>query len=426
MLKLSLQEKQAMRMHVYKMMDASPAYTAAQTEVVAEVVARRSVQSMYVWFNPRFSISLAVLLVAGLSGGTAFAAQSALPGEPLYIVKVNVNEPLTVALATTPAAKAAVNAAIATTRLEEAETLASQGTLDATTTSVLADNFAAHAEAAQAGAVAVASSDPGTAAQLGTTFRSTLAAHGAILAQLASDAGTSSVQANSDALAVQVLTQATHGRADDTGGAVATTLAITPTGEGIAVNSLRADGGGVAVGDVNGDGVDTAPAASGDSGVSVQVATMSVVAPQAVSVSVEASSSSVKASAMLAPVAPSISDANNTKYKSVPGASQPHTSADDGVIALALGTQASTTLTQAKASFTAIAPSLDASTTEQVTTQLSNLQKMFADGNDALMAGDNTHARFAFSRIVRASVTLDAFLKAGKKFNAAFLTSLLK
>ncbi len=433
--KLSSSEKQAMRVHLYNVMKASPAYTPAQAEAVAEVVARRSVQSMYVWLSPRYMVPAAILLVVGLSGGTAFAAQSALPGEPLYAVKVQVNEKVAVALATTPAAKAAVNAAIATTRLEEAETLASQGTLDATTTAALANNFATHADAAQINTVAIAANDPGTAAQLGTSFSSTLAAHGAILAQLASNAGTSTVQTNSDALAVQAFALATHGRNNDegrgAGGAVTTTLAINSTGEGVAVSAVRTEGGvNPTVGDYDADGIHADTAEPVDADASVQVTTFSALAPQATSLRVEASST-IKASATLAPVAAPLGDAptnKNAKTKNMPSANQARTSIsnEDSVIAPALASQASTTLAHAQASFAAIAPSLDASTSEQITLQLTDLGEMLMQGNDQLAAGDNTGAKLSFSHVVRASVRLDAFLKAGKKFNASFLMSLLK
>lgn len=405
-LKLSKDEKQAMRVHVYRVMETSPAYTDAQKNAVEVFAARRSTPSMYHWFSPRFSVPVAVLLLAGLSGGTAFAAQSALPGEPLYAVKIHVNEAVQTALATTPQAKAEVNASIATTRLEEAESLASAGTLDATTTAELADNFAQHADAAQAGTAAVAAEDPGTAAQLGATFSSTLAAHGAILAQLASDSATGTVQENSDALAVRVLAEAAHGEhsmhAQEGSTSPTATLAVVaaPTAIAPAADAESSSNGGAST---------TSPAVQ----VRIFGASRSEggVAPAS-----RVASSSDEGDAGSAAGTPT-----PTAYLSAPAAN-----GEDGTISLALGTQASSTLTQGEADFAALAPSLDATTTAQIQSQISSLEQLLVQGNNALIAGDNATAQDAFSRVLRASVRLDAFLKAGKKFNPAFLTSLLK
>jgi len=71
-----------------------------------------------------------VVIIALIGGGIANAAQKALPGEPLYAIKTELIEPVSVALASTPKAKAEIQIKIATTRLIEAERLAKQNKLD--------------------------------------------------------------------------------------------------------------------------------------------------------------------------------------------------------------------------------------------------------------------------------------------------------
>jgi hypothetical protein len=96
----------------------------------------------------RFAVAFAVLVImVGVGGGAAYAAQDALPGDALYPVKVAVTEPIEGALAASPEAKRAWNAKVAETRLDEAAALAKKGALTAATSEELAANFNAHAAA---------------------------------------------------------------------------------------------------------------------------------------------------------------------------------------------------------------------------------------------------------------------------------------
>ena len=93
---------------------------------------RRSIASPYMRFvHLSRSVALGVLALVLIGTGTAYASTGALPGDPLYSVKVNVVEPAIGALQTTPEAKAAWQAHLAETRLTEAETLATQDKLSA-------------------------------------------------------------------------------------------------------------------------------------------------------------------------------------------------------------------------------------------------------------------------------------------------------
>src|SRR3989338_2514605 len=77
--------------------------------------------------HARMPIAIALILV--ISGGTALAAQGALPGDPLYAVK-NLTETIESKVAVGSKASAEVEAKHALARLSEAETLAAQGKLD--------------------------------------------------------------------------------------------------------------------------------------------------------------------------------------------------------------------------------------------------------------------------------------------------------
>jgi Domain of unknown function (DUF5667) len=137
-------EKQRMRVALYEAMKVTPAAAPAPAAPVKSPFIFVSLLRVRVLVP-----ALAVLLVLAGSG-TAYAAQGALPGSPLYAVKTGVDEPVRLALAATPQAKAQVSAQIAETRVAEAQALAAQGRLDATTSEELQQNFDEHAALALA------------------------------------------------------------------------------------------------------------------------------------------------------------------------------------------------------------------------------------------------------------------------------------
>ncbi len=93
------------------------------------------------WFNYSFIFTvkrsrlvfyiLVPLLIILTSSGVVFASQDVLPDSILYPIKVKVVEPIEGALLFTPKAKAKHESDLASTRLIEAEILASKGKLDA-------------------------------------------------------------------------------------------------------------------------------------------------------------------------------------------------------------------------------------------------------------------------------------------------------
>lgn len=70
-----------------------------------------------------------VLILLSLSGGFAYVSKSALPGDVLYPVKVNIDEPIEEALAFGPQALSAVHTNHALERLKEIEQLKNAGKL---------------------------------------------------------------------------------------------------------------------------------------------------------------------------------------------------------------------------------------------------------------------------------------------------------
>ena len=112
----------------------------------------RPVRSPFVFISThRVMVALTSLVLVVFAGtSTVYAAQGALPGAPLYGLKTNVLEPIEVALASTPAEKAKVESSIASRRVAEAQELAAEGRLDATTTREIEDNFNEHASRALA------------------------------------------------------------------------------------------------------------------------------------------------------------------------------------------------------------------------------------------------------------------------------------
>lgn len=95
---------------------------------------------------------LATVLVLG-GGGTAVAAQNAVPGDVLYPVKIGVNENIRSAFAIGANADARLQAELLAERVEEANTLAARGELSGEAAARAESNIAMQAEAAANAAV---------------------------------------------------------------------------------------------------------------------------------------------------------------------------------------------------------------------------------------------------------------------------------
>ncbi len=93
-----------------------------------------------------FRVSAALVVLVSMLGGTAYAANDARPGQPLYPVKLNFTEPVQTALIPSTEGKAAWHAILAERRLEEATDLAVAGKLDTATQGTITDNFTKHVQ----------------------------------------------------------------------------------------------------------------------------------------------------------------------------------------------------------------------------------------------------------------------------------------
>ncbi len=101
------------------------------------------------FFAFRSTPSFAAVLLLVLGGGSlSYAAESALPGDPLYAVKVHVNEEVHAAFSLSTEAKANWEAKRAERRVKEAKQLANAGKLTPEKTTVLVAAFNTHIAAA--------------------------------------------------------------------------------------------------------------------------------------------------------------------------------------------------------------------------------------------------------------------------------------
>ena len=142
-------------------------------------------RSPLIFMVPRLVPYLAfVLILAVVGSGTAYAAESAVPGDLLYPVKTGVNEKVAAALAQSAEAKATWHATAAQRRMEEAEVLAARGTLTTEVKEELEANFNEHATKVEEIIVVVEEEDPVAAADISARFGSAVEAHSALLARL--------------------------------------------------------------------------------------------------------------------------------------------------------------------------------------------------------------------------------------------------
>ena len=96
-------------------------------------------------------MGIIIAIVLLISAGVSFGAESSLPGDTLYPVKIGVNETVQGWVALSGEAEAEHRANLALRRLEEAEKLKAEGRLDAETKAKLESEFKMYAEEADEG-----------------------------------------------------------------------------------------------------------------------------------------------------------------------------------------------------------------------------------------------------------------------------------
>lgn len=128
---------------------------------------------------------LGILLILGTSGGVSLAAESALPGDLLYPVKVGINEEVRAAVSFSAESRANWDARRFERRLEEAEKLAHKKEFNSEVRVKMEENFEVHAERVEK-RIADFESNGKTesAADLSSNFETSLNAHERILTKI--------------------------------------------------------------------------------------------------------------------------------------------------------------------------------------------------------------------------------------------------
>lgn len=143
--------------------------------------------SWFLFLNRHSMMAAIALILTLICGGTAYAAESSLPGDTLYPVKVSVNENVRTALALSSEDKAGWEARLTERRLEEAAKLAARGELKGDIEVRLAQKFEDHAEKVKARIAELeAEGETDAAAALSSRLETSLQVHEQILANLAS------------------------------------------------------------------------------------------------------------------------------------------------------------------------------------------------------------------------------------------------
>lgn len=144
-IRLSEAESQRAESVLREFMAAHPVNMAAAIAQHEKKASRWTIVTSF--FSFRYAPTLAAVLVLVLgTGSLTYAADSALPGDPLYVVKVAVIEEVRATFAVTPEAKAEWNTVRAERRMNEAQALASANRLTPEVSEALAANFDMHIE----------------------------------------------------------------------------------------------------------------------------------------------------------------------------------------------------------------------------------------------------------------------------------------
>ncbi|MBI2506529.1 MAG: hypothetical protein HYW00_00060 [Candidatus Colwellbacteria bacterium] len=183
---LSSEEKQKMRENLLLFIEKHPVREKFDTR--PQLQKRSGLFQLKLRPMPVFAVITAIVLVGG--GGTSLAAESALPGDFLYTVKVNVNEEVRGKLAVSDEAKARVEASLAERRLEEAAELAAKGRLTAKAQTEIESRFKAHVDKFENRADKLAAKGKAdTAAEISSNLAASLKAHVQILDSFEAESG---------------------------------------------------------------------------------------------------------------------------------------------------------------------------------------------------------------------------------------------
>lgn len=202
-------------------------------DMLLAVLGKASIPSPYYLFSafvigPHKKMIAAVLLAVFTltSGGTSYAAASALPGDTLYSFKININEQLQSLAASTPEAKALVGITHTSNRLKEAEVLSKNGKLTPQTEEIIKTNITKHAETIKEN-IAVLTSENATATvkEVISDLKASIETHEAVLATISSS--TASTTSNQIASIISTANEVKSNIGDLQGTAVGTSTATS-------------------------------------------------------------------------------------------------------------------------------------------------------------------------------------------------------
>ncbi len=131
--------------------------------------------------------AFALVLVVGM--GTAYASETALPGDSLYAIKVGFNEPMQGVLNVSPVDKAEWNTELLSRRLEEAATLASKGGLSESARTAIESQIALKTNEVSENVAQLQSTEDGlvAAASVESQLEASLVGHERVLTGLSID-----------------------------------------------------------------------------------------------------------------------------------------------------------------------------------------------------------------------------------------------
>jgi hypothetical protein len=180
---LTESERISMRNNVVSFMEAHPVRQPLAIRI------RETAITYIQYFNSGamrpVSFAFALVLVVGV--GTSYAAEGALPGDPLYAVKVHFTEKVQGAFAISTTEKVEWNAELLERRLTEAETLAAEGKLTSDASAEIGERITVTAKDFNTHAEALAESEEGTvvAASAQSRVEAAFVGHERVLAALA-------------------------------------------------------------------------------------------------------------------------------------------------------------------------------------------------------------------------------------------------
>lgn len=150
-----------------------------------------TVYSFGTWVQKhRWVSALAVFIIVVVAGNSAvLASQESLPGDTFYPIKVNIVEPIRVALATNTLAKAEIQTQLIQNRLQESETLAARGKLDTKKEQNLNERIEKQVSDLAVSINKVKDASPKVAEDISTTLEASINTHDKILDVIAINRG---------------------------------------------------------------------------------------------------------------------------------------------------------------------------------------------------------------------------------------------